>query len=154
MVGFVLRNTLSEFGSVARGVCQVSSNGYLEDVVELTKIEPDSAHAKNTDAAGQVTRLTGDEVVSMNMWGFNPRLFAELKQYFVKFLERNGQNEKSEFFIPSAVNELVSSGRAVVKVLPTNDSWFGITYREDHPRVVASIGRLIQDGTYPERLWL
>ena len=153
MVGFVLRNTLSEFGSVARGVCQVSSDGYLEDVVELTKIEPDGAHAKNTGADGQITRLTGDETVSMNMWGFTPRLFGELQKYFVEFLKKNGQNDKSEFFIPSAVNEMVSAGLARVKVLPTNDSWFGITYREDHPRVVASIGRLIKDGTYPERLW-
>jgi len=153
LVGFVLRNTLSEFGSVARGLCKVSANGYLEDVVELTKIEPDGTHAKNTRADGQVTALTGDETVSMNMWGFSPRLFAELKEYFVKFFEQNSQDLKSEFFIPSAVNELVSSGRAGVKVLPTNDSWFGITYREDHPRVVANIGRLIQDGTYPERLW-
>ena len=153
MVGFVLRNTLSEFGSVARGVCQVSGDGFLEDVIELTKIEPDGAHAKNTNADGQVTSLTGDETVSMNMWGFTPRLFGELQEYFVEFLKQNGQNDKSEFFIPSAVNELVSAGRARVKVLPTNDSWFGITYREDHPRVVASIGRLIQNRTYPERLW-
>ena len=153
MVGFVLRNTLSEFGSVARGVCQVSGDGFLEDVVELTKIEPDGAHAKNTGADGQVTLLTGDETVSMNMWGFTPQLFGELHEYFVKFLKQNGQNDKSEFFIPSAVNELVSVAQARVKVLSSNDSWFGITYREDHPRVVASIGRLIQDGTYPERLW-
>ncbi len=153
MVGFVLRNTLSEFGSVARGVCRVSSDGFLEDVVELTKIEPDGAHARNTDAAGRVTRLTGDEVVSMNMWGFTPQVFRELREYFEKFLELNGQDAKAEYFIPSVVNELVLAGRARVKVLHTNDSWFGITYREDHPRVVVSIGRLIHDGTYPERLW-
>ena len=153
MVGFVLRNTLSEFGSVARGVCQVSSDGFLENVVELIKIECDGAHARNTDAAGRVTSLTGDEVVSMNMWGFTPQVFRELREYFERFLELNGQDAKAEYFIPSTVNELVLAGRARVKVLHTNDSWFGITYREDHPRVVASIGRLIHDGVYPERLW-
>ncbi len=90
----------------------------------------------------------------MNIWGFTPQVFRELQEYFVEFLKQNGQNEKAEYFIPSAVNELILAGRTRVKVLPTNDSWFGITYREDHPRVVASIGRLIQAGTYPERLWL
>ncbi|MGA3262455.1 MAG: sugar phosphate nucleotidyltransferase [Terracidiphilus sp.] len=154
MVGFVLRNTLSDFGSVARGVCQVSGDGYLQDVVEMTKIERDGAAARNTDAAGQVTGLTGDEVVSMNMWGFTPRIFGDLREYFEKFLELHGADVKAECFIPSAVNEWVLTGRARVKVLPTNDSWFGITYREDHPRVAASISRLIQGGTYPERLWL
>ena len=153
MVGFVLRNTLSDFGSVARGVCQVSGDGFLEDVVEMTKIERDGAHARNTDAAGRVTKLTGDEAVSMNMWGFTPRVFGHLQEYFERFLELSGPDAKSECFIPSAVNELVLTGQARVKVLRTNDSWFGITYREDHPRVAASIGRLIQGGTYPERLW-
>lgn len=153
MVGFILRNTLSEFGSVARGVCQVSSDGYLKDVVELTKIEIDGAHAKNTDGAGKVTELTGDEVVSMNMWGFTPRIFPELQEQFKKFLELNSSNLKAEFFIPSVVNELVLAGQTRVKVLPSNDSWFGITYRDDHPRVVASINHLIHEGYYPERLW-
>lgn len=153
MVGFVLRNTLSEFGSVARGVCTVSADDYLEDVVELTKIEPDGAHAKNTDAEGRVTRLTGDEAVSMNMWGFTPRIFAELEEYFVKFLERKGTDARAEYYIPTAVNELILAGRARLKVLHSNDSWFGVTYREDHPRVVESISRLIRGGYYPERLW-
>ena len=141
MVGFVLRNTLSDFGSVARGVCQVSGDGFLQDVVEMTKIERDGAQARNTDAAGRVTKLTGDEAVSMNMWGFTPRVFGHLQEYFERFLELSGPDAKSECFIPSAVNELVLTGQARVKVLPTNDSWFGITYREDHPRVAASIGR-------------
>ena len=153
MVGFILRNTLSKFGSVARGVCRVNGEGYLENVVEMTKIEPDGDHAKNTDANGQVTRLTGDEAVSMNMWGFAPGIYAELRESFNKFLQRSDTDLKSECFIPSTVNELVTAGRARVKVLPTNDSWFGVTYREDHPRVVESISRLIEGGSYPERLW-
>jgi len=153
MVGFILRNTLSEFGTVARGVCQVSSENFLEGVVELTKIERDGSYAKNTDAAGDVTRLTGNEIVSMNMWGFTPRVFEQLSDYFQKFLEVEGTEMQSECYLPSAVNEYVQAGGAQVTVLRTHDSWFGITYREDHSRVVENIGRLVQDGIYPQRLW-
>ena len=154
MVGFVLRNTLSEFGAVARGVCRVSGDNFLEDVVELTKIERDGAHAKNSDAAGSVTRLTGDELVSMNMWGFIPRVFEQLQERFQIFLEHSRSDMKSESYIPNTVNELIASGQAQVKVLHTQDSWFGVTYREDRSRVVESIGSLIHDGYYPKRLWI
>jgi dTDP-glucose pyrophosphorylase len=153
MVGFVLRNTLSEFGTVARGVCQVSGDGYLQDVVEWTKIERDGAHARDTDAAGRVTPLTGDETVSMNMWGFTPRVFLQLQECFEKFLQRYGSDARQEWYIPSTVNELVLAGQARVKVLRTGDAWFGVTYRKDRPRVAEDVSRLIQDGIYPERLW-
>jgi dTDP-glucose pyrophosphorylase len=153
MVGFALRHTLSEFGAVARGICQVNNSGFLEGVVEWTGIERDDDSAINTDSAGLVARLTGDEVVSMNMWGFTPRIFAQLRELFQRFLELNGSSPQAEFYITSAVNELVLSGRARVMVLQTRDSWFGVTYRDDHPRVVENIGRLIQDGCYPKRLW-
>jgi UTP-glucose-1-phosphate uridylyltransferase len=152
LVGFVLRNTLSEFGAVARGVCELDGEGFLKGVVELTKIERDGQRARNVDAAGRATSLSGDEVVSMNMWGFTPRIFDELREYFERFLERNGTNLQGESYLPSAVNELVAAGRARVKVLRTLDSWFGVTYREDRERVVGSIGKLIRDGDYPERL--
>jgi hypothetical protein len=153
MVGFILRNTLSDFGSVARGVCRVDDNGFLKTVAELTKIERDGDAAKNTDAAGQITRLTGDESVSMNMWGFTPALFSQLQTGFAAFLKKSGAELKSESYIPSAVNELVVAGQARVKVLRTNDSWFGVTYREDRPHVVENIRRLIARGDYPEKLW-
>ena len=153
MVGFVLRNTLSEFGAVARGVCQVSSDGFLEGVVELTKIERNGAHARNTDAAGKVTKLAGDEIVSMNMWGFTPRVFGQLREYFQRFLEVSGTEKQPECYLPSAVNEYIQARSARVKVLRTHDSWFGITYREDHSRVVENIGYLVREGIYPERLW-
>ena len=153
MVGFVLRNTLSDFGSVARGVCQVSADGYLKSIVELTKIERDGDGARNTDAAGKVTKLTGDEPVSMNMWGFTPRVFDQLRERFEKFLEGNASDFKAECYIPTTVGELVPSGKARVKVLRSRDSWFGVTYREDRPRVVESIRRLIAAGPYPEKLW-
>jgi NDP-sugar pyrophosphorylase family protein len=153
MIGFVLRNTLSEFGSVARGVCRVSDDDFLQSVIELTNIEHDGAYVRNTDIAGRVTTLTGNELVSMNMWGFTPQVFQQLREYFHEFLERNGPDLQSESYIPSAVNELVLSRRARLKVLHTKASWFGVTYCEDRPLVVEGINRLIQDGQYPERLW-
>jgi hypothetical protein len=153
MVGFTLRNTLSDFGSVARGVCRVNGDHCLQSVVELTKIERDGTGAKDTSAAGQITRLTGDEAVSMNMWGFTPALFAQLQAYFEAFMKRSGHELKSECYIPSAVNDLVLAGQARVRVLRTHDPWFGVTYREDRPRVAESVRQLVTRGDYPERLW-
>jgi len=153
MVAFVLRNTLSEFGSVSRGVCRVSADDYLEDVVELTKIEPVGTHARNTDPAGHVTELTGDEPISMNMWGFTPAVFAQLRDEFRGFLEESGSSLSAECYLPSAVNALMQAGRARVKVLRSQGSWFGVTYRDDKARVAANIGKLIAEGIYPERLW-
>jgi UTP-glucose-1-phosphate uridylyltransferase len=153
MVGFVLRNTLSDFGTVARGVCSVSKEGYLESISELTAIGRDGDHAKNTDSDGKVTTLKGDEPVSMNFWGFTPEIFEQLKGHFRKFLEANGSDLKKECYIPSTVNDIMVAGQGRVKVLRSNDSWFGVTYREDHGHVVESIQRLVKDGVYPERLW-
>jgi hypothetical protein len=153
MVGFVLRNTLSDFGSVARGVCQVDPENFLQGVVELTKIERDGAGARDTNPAGKIITLTGDEAVSMNMWGFTPAIFPQLQKGFQEFLERRGWDLKSEFYIPSAVNSLVVARQAQVKVLRTQASWFGVTFREDRPRVVESVRQLITRGDYPEKLW-
>jgi len=153
MVGFVLRNTLSDFGSVARGVCQVDADDYLQSVVEHTKIERDGAGARDTNPAGNITKFTAEEAVSMNLWGFTPAVFPRLQKLFQEFLERYGWDMKSEFYIPSAVTALIQTRQARVKVLRTNASWFGVTYREDRPRVVESIRQLIARGEYPERLW-
>ena len=152
MVGFVLRNTLSKHGTVARGVSRVDENNYLTSIVEMLKIEPDGGGAKNTEADGKITRLTGDEAVSMNFWGFTPAVFGQLRTQFTAFLKKSGQEEKFECYIPATVGELVTAGQARVKVLRTNDSWFGVTYREDRSRVVESIGQLIVRGIYPEKL--
>jgi UTP-glucose-1-phosphate uridylyltransferase len=152
MVGFVLRNTLSRHGSVARGISRVDADNYLQNVVEMMKIEPDGDGAKNTAPDGQVTKLTGDEAVSMNFWGFTPAVFPQLRANFTAFLRKNGQEQKSECYIPTTVNELVTAGQAKVKVLRTNDSWIGVTYREDRPRVVESIRQLIANGVYPQTL--
>ena len=153
MVGFVLRNTLSAFGSVARGVCRLDHNAFLEDVVELTRIERDGAAARYTDANGGAHALTGDEVVSLNMWGFQPALFEQLQEQFIDFLKRHPNDEQAEFFLSSVIGTLVARGQARVRVLPTPDAWFGITYREDRPQVVEGIRRLVERGIYPPRLW-
>lgn len=153
MVGFRLRNTLSEFGTVARGVCRLNGNERLQEIVELTRIERADSSIRNTDPRGEVTILTGDETVSMNCWGFAPNIFPLLETGFREFLERNGNDLKAECYIPTSLNEIVSSGKGKVKVLRTPDSWFGVTYREDRPRVIGSIRDLIQRGDYPEQLW-
>lgn len=153
MVGFVLRNTLSDFGTVARGVCQVSSTGYLTGIVEMTAVAKDGNGAKETDANGQVIKLTGDEPVSMNYWGFTPKIFPQLREHFTKFLTQNGSDLKKECYIPSTVNDIIVAGQGKVKVLKSNDPWFGVTYREDHSHVVESIKRLVTEGKYPEKLW-
>jgi UTP-glucose-1-phosphate uridylyltransferase len=153
MVGFILRNTLSDFGAVSRGVCRVDNDGFLQGIVELTNIERDGAHVRNTDSTGRITRLSGDEVVSMNMWGFTPQVFGQLRERFEKFLKLNGLSVQSEGYVPSAINELILTGHARVRILRTNDSWAGVTYREDHPRVVETIRRFIDCGKYPNRLW-
>ena len=152
MVGFVLRNTLSDFGTVARGECKLAGD-YLTGVVELTTIERDGVRAKYTDEHGKAHPLTGDEIVSMNMWGFNPGIFPHLERLFIRFLKEHSADPKREFYIPSAVNTLVTEGSARVKVLRTPDSWFGMTYREDRPRVTESVRRLVEQEEYPEKLW-
>lgn len=153
MVGFVLRNTLSEFGSVARGVCEVDGANYLKSIIELTKIEKDGTGARSIAADGTASKLTGDEPVSMNMWGFTPAIFPHLRREFTEFLKVNGKAEKSECYIPMTVGDLIRAGHARCRVLRSSASWFGVTYREDRPRVVEDIRKLIKQGLYPEKLW-
>ena len=149
MVGYTLRNTLSEHGSVSRGVCECDADGYLQAVTELTKIEKQGRGAQAESRA-----LSGDELVSMNFWGFTPALFPQLLTRFEEFLRRSGRELKSECYIPTTVNELVASGTARVKVLRTPTSWLGVTYQEDKPRITAGIRQLIARGDYPEQLWV
>ena len=153
MVGFTLRNTLSEFGAVSRGVCQSGSDGILMEVIERTKIEADGkGGATFTDDAGGKVSLNGEETVSMNMWGFMPSIFPELDKLFIAFLKERGTEAKSEFYLPFAVASLIKEGSAEVEVLKSPDSWFGVTYREDKPRVQASVKALIDSGAYPSKL--
>jgi hypothetical protein len=152
MVGFVLRNTLSEFGSVARGVCQLKDDR-LDNVREILGIEKHGGAARFKNGTGEFHLLSGDEMVSMNMWGFNPGVFNHLRHQFTEFLTVHGTDEKAEFYIPSVVNTLIRSGQEGVDVLPTCSAWFGVTYREDRPFVVEGINQLVRKGEYPERLW-
>jgi len=152
MAGFILRNTVSDFGGVARGVCRTDARGYLESVTEVVGIEKDGTGVKPFAKTPPDFRLGGDEIVSMNCWGFTPSLFGHLRREWDEFLQKSGRDEKSEFYIPTVVNNLIAGGQERLKVLPTASTWFGVTYREDRPRVVESIRALIAKGEYPERL--
>lgn len=153
MVGFTLQNTLSEFGPVSRGICQVSTDGYLEALTEVTRIELVGMDAEILSNASDTERLTGDEVVSMNMWGFRTSIFPKLRDVFSRFLQDSAQELKAECYLPSAVNELLSTGQSKVKVLRSTDPWFGVTYREDRDRVMKCIAALVQSGKYEAPLW-
>jgi NDP-sugar pyrophosphorylase family protein len=152
MVGYLLEQTLSEHGSVARGVCKIRENGLLEAVNEMTKLVSVPGGVENQEKNNEPVKLTGRERVSMNMWGFTPQLFDALAERFPQWLERNVRNSKAEWYIPFVVDELVKEGQADVVVLPTESSWFGVTYREDKPRVVDAIQKLVDAGIYPEQL--
>jgi NDP-sugar pyrophosphorylase family protein len=153
MVGYLLSKTLSDFGPVARGVCHVDADGFLKDIVEMKSLARDGADAVNTDADGRQTQLPGDTAVSMNMWGFTPPVFDQLRNHFLGFLKLHANDLTAECYVPSTMNELIQAGEARVKVLRSAGTWFGVTYREDRPRVVESLHRFIEDGYYPRRLW-
>ncbi len=152
MVGFRLRETLSDHGTVARGVCR-SRQGLLEQVVELTRIARTGDGAVHSDPQGRAHNLSGDELVSMNMWGFTPSIFDHLERAFARFLRERGGEDGAEFMIPTLVNDLVAAGQARVRVLRSSDSWFGVTYREDRKRVTSQIRDLVRRGSYPTPLW-
>jgi hypothetical protein len=144
MVGFRLGNTLSESGTVSRGVCRVQG-GRLVSITEERSI------ARADVGAGR--RFSGDEITSMNCWGFTPALFGGLDAGLKAFLTANGSDPKAEFYLPAAVSSLVAEGSATVDIVPSGDSWFGITYREDRPLVAAAIRALVDRGAYPARLF-
>lgn len=153
MVGYRLANTLSENGTVSRGVCEVDGDGYLVSMVERTAIarRDDGGIAYELD--GQKFPLADDTPVSMNFFGFTPDYFIHSYNYFETFYRENRDNIKAEFYIPAMVNRLVGTGEARMRVLSTDSQWFGVTYKEDKPAVEARIRQLIAEGVYPERLW-
>lgn len=153
MVGYRLRDTLSEHGHVARGLCQCGPDGLLVRVVERTRIVKKGDGAAFTDEAGVTHSLTGDEIASMNFWGFTPSLFAHLNEELRRFLRANREDTGAEFYIPTVIDLLVARGVATVRVLPARARWYGMTYREDKPRVIRAIRDLIRQGVYPEKLW-
>lgn len=155
MVGFRVSNTLSENGTVARGVCDKDENGYLTRIVERTKIKRLNEKVCYQDENGHWVVIEENCPVSMNMWGFTPDYFKHSNDYFVEFLsiDENLNNINTEFYIPSMVDHLISRKKAEVKVLDTNAKWFGVTYHEDRPNVVACVKELIEKGEYPEKLF-
>ena len=153
MVGYQLKNTLSDFGSVSRGVCSADEKGNLMKIVEATKITKKGNKAVSVDENNIETILSGDEIVSMNNWGFKPSIFKALENKFTDFLKTDINKPKSEMYIPSVVFEMIKENKASVKILGANSPWFGVTYKEDKPFVVQNIKALIQQGEYPEKLY-
>jgi hypothetical protein len=153
MVGYRLDLTLSENGSVARGICDVAEDGKLCGVTEMTKIVKTENGAENREDENAPVPLTGKERVSMNLWGFTPELFTALEERFPLWLKERGGEVKSEWYIPFVVDEMIHEGKASVDVLPTDSSWFGVTYREDKPTVTAAIKALVDAGEYPANLF-
>lgn len=152
MIGYEIGKTLSDYGSVSRGVCKVSADGYLEEVIERTKVMPVGDTIVYEEDEKQYP-LPFESRVSMNFWGFTPEMFKYTEKMFRDFVEVNKENSKAEFFIPLVAENLLSSETADFKVIPTDNKWFGVTYKEDKPIVQASIDQLIKDGKYPENLW-
>lgn len=153
MVGYYLANTLSDNGHVSRGECQID-NGYLKSIKELTQIQRIDGTIKFTENDGETwTDLPEKTIVSMNMWGFTPTYFTELEGDFVKFLEARGTELKSEFYVLDPLNRLIGDDKATLRVLESNDKWFGVTYPEDKPDVVAEVQKMVDAGTYPAKLW-
>jgi len=153
MTGFILKNTLSVFGYVSRGVCSKDADNYLSNVKELTHIEPSGNGAKYQKEDGKYELLTGSEIVSMNMWGFTESIFLHLENMFAEFLRSNINNPKSEFYIPYVVDTLINHKKAKVKILESPERWFGITYKEDKPEVISRIKNLVDEGVYPAKLY-
>jgi len=145
IVGFTLANTLSEHGAVSRGVCAVDAAGGLASIVEHTGILADDV--------GAGKKFSGAEIVSMNCWGFTSALWPRLDAQWREFLAAKGGELKAEFYLPAAVSAMIGRGEAAVRVLPTGSAWFGVTYREDKPRVQAAIAALVAAGKYPARLF-
>ena len=152
MVGYRLDLTLSENGSVARGICNVTADGRLAGVTEMTKLVKAGDVAENREDEANPVKVPLDARVSMNCWGFTPKLFEELEARFAKFLAARGTEMKSEWYIPFVVDELIKEGKADCRVLPTDSSWFGVTYRDDKPHVMAEIKKLVDAGEYPANL--
>ena len=155
MVGYLLKNTVTENGTVARGVCEETPDHFLTRVTERTKIEKGEPPRYTEDDGKTWTDLPGDTIVSMNMWGFTRSFLDEAWKRFPAFLDKAlAENPaKAEYFLPTVVSQLIDEGRARVRVLRSEDKWYGVTYREDKPTVVAAITEKTEAGLYPDRLW-
>ena len=153
MLGYVLDNTLSEHGTVNRGVCEVTEDGNLVEVIERTKIANVNGTVQYNVGEDGGAELNPKASVSMNYWGFHPSIFADIEQGLHTFMKEHAQDPKAEYYIPNIITDKINDGTMVVKVIPTTDTWFGVTYKEDKPMAVAAIAKQIESGVYPTPLW-
>jgi hypothetical protein len=154
LVGYVLWNTLSDHGHVARGVCSADSGGFLTEIHERTHLRKFGEAARFSEDRGRSwTEVPRDSLVSMNMWGFTPGFVAALEERFGPWLEKHAAEPKAEFYVPVEVGGMIAEGSARVRVLPTDEKWFGVTYRQDAPEVKAAVTGLVERGVYPADLW-
>ena len=153
MMAYLLKNTVSDYGYVSRGECQVNENGYLVDVTERTHIERINGELMRKDDNGVFVSIDENTVVSMNFWGFTPKCFEFSEPLLLDFLEKNQDNLKAEFYLPTIVNEILKLGQATVEVLKSNAKWFGVTYKEDKEIVQKAIEALKASKVYPKNLW-
>lgn len=155
MVGYILSNTLTDYGHVARGVCEIGSDSLLHEIHERTHIEKKDGKAYYIEEDELLHEISMDNTVSMNMWGFTPSILEELNKRFKLFLQETmGVNPlNGEYFLPNVVGELVHENKALVKVLKTPDKWYGVTYKEDKEEVISAMKRLKEEGVYPSHLW-
>lgn len=151
LIGYLLRSTLSEYGGVTRGICECDPNGWLISIQEMKGIERhgNDAIIRNN---GSTIPISGDKIVSMNFWGFHPKIFDELQRQFESFIKA-GLDASREFLLPNVINTLVQERRIAVKVITTNETWFGVTYKQDKDATVERIRELIRKGRYPQKLW-
>jgi MobA-like NTP transferase domain len=153
MIGYELQQTVSSHGTVSRGLCRTDAQNFLVDIEEVTAIQKTENGIESTESDGRKISRDALTPVSMNCWGFSLDLFGGLDAGFRNFLERRGQELKSEFYLPGTISDMINSGQVRVRVLTTPDVWFGVTYREDKPFVMAGIQALIDRGVYPGKLW-
>jgi len=154
IIGYQIDKTLSDYGTVSRGVCAVDADGNMTEVTERTEVYfKEDGSVAYKDATGE-HGLPNDTRVSMNFWGFTPAVFKQSEDLFKQFVEANKTNPKSEFFIPLVADQLIKTNTAAFKVIPTANKWFGVTYKEDKPIVQKSISELVENGTYPSNLWV
>jgi NDP-sugar pyrophosphorylase family protein len=153
MMGYKLANTLSEYGSVSRGICKVDDDGYLQSVEEHTKIERDDSGKVLSHTNEGTMELPEDSLVSMNFWGFDPSIFDIIQNDFVVFLKKHSQELKSEVYTPKVVDNVIKRGQGKVKMLTSDAKWFGITYADDKPKTMENLRKLTEDNEYPSNLW-
>ena len=154
MIGYTLHNTLSDHGTVNRGVCEVDDKNNLVEVIERTKIaEQNGVVNYNVGEKEPLGTVDRNASVSMNYWGFHPSIFAEIEKGLHDFMRANPVNPTAEYYIPNIVTDMIVSGQMAVRVIQTDDNWFGVTYKEDKPMAVAAINKYIADGVYPKNLW-